>query len=142
MKIIGLKIKHDRNNIQFVEQAYLKKDKGFVGDSHGTSGDRQISILSFAAREKIDSGELEGLCTLKFHENITLDGLDVDKISVGERLGLGDAIIEITSKGKRCFKECKLYEEKKGCLLSIDIVFGKVIESGIVTIGDKIIPLG
>lgn len=142
MKVVALKIKHENNNIQLIDEAYFKKDKGILGDSHALGGDRQISILNADTRSKIDNEIISGLCTIRFHENITVEGLELDKLFPGQQLSIGDAIIEISSMGKRCFEDCTVYKEKKGCSLSVDVIFGKVLESGMVILEDKITPLG
>lgn len=141
MKVLALKIKGTKTDIFFKKEAFFETNKGILGDSHAKGGNRQVSILSENSRKLLDSGKLKGLCVTKFHENITVDNLDVDKLIVGDKLKLGDAMIEITSIGKACYRECPLYEKQNTCPLVMDTMFGKIIKSGIVTVEDIVTPL-
>lgn len=141
MKVVALKIKDEKKNIYFKKEAFFKINKGIVGDVHAKGGNRQVSLLSMESRNQLDTRQLGGFCTLKFHENITVDELEVDKLSVDDKLEVGDTVIQITSIGKACYKECPLYKKQKQCSLSTDMVFGKVIKSGIAALNDTITPL-
>lgn len=138
MKIISLRKKDENRDTCYIEEAYLEKGKGIVGDLRGIDKKRQISLLGLDIRDKIDNKELEGLCLRRFQENITIDGLEVDKLLQDDILIIGDAKIQILSKGKKCFKECILYENGDTCLLSKSPVFASVIQSGKVKLGDKV----
>lgn len=122
----------------YLEQAYFGKNHGLEGDIHSGPGERQISILASETREKIKREKLDGLCTTKFDENVETEGIELYNYPVGTKVRMGDAEIEISQVGKKCYKECPIIQEKKTCALSKECIFAKVIKSGWVRKGDKV----
>ena len=57
----------------------------------------------------------------------------------GVQLVTGEATLTITGETKRCFKECPLFETGKRCPLAGLSLFAKVVKSGVICVGDKII---
>jgi MOSC domain-containing protein YiiM len=138
MEVISLYKKEEKNSkaIQ-IDQGFFMENKGLFGDINGKGGDRQVSILTVNHRDAIEK-EDKGLCTERFYENITIEGLDVDKLHIGQKIIIGETIQVITAIGKKCFKECNLVKSNKQCLLSTNVIFTKVVRSGNIKIGDKI----
>jgi MOSC domain-containing protein YiiM len=122
----------------YLEKGYFRESYGLEGDIHSGSGERQISILAAETREKIKKEKLDGLCTAKFDENIETEGIELYNYPVGTKLKIGEAEIEISEVGKKCYKECPIIKEKQTCILSRECIFAKVIKSGWVTQGDRI----
>lgn len=122
-----------------VSKGVLKKNKGLLGDSYAQGGSRQISLLSKKSREIIMSLETKGLCTEMFHENLTIDGLDLEKIEIGSRILIGDSIQEVTGVGKKCFPECERVKKSYTCPLSREVTFTKVLKGGIIRENDILI---
>lgn len=125
-----------------VSQANLDYRHGLIGDYKSESGDkdRQLLILLDIDRENINSNYLDkGLCTRRFQENILIKGLNLNQLSVYTSFKIGKSKIEITSVGKKCFKECELVKSEEECPLKERVLFAKVLESGIIKVGDKIV---
>lgn len=141
MKVSILRIKDKYGYIYLKNEVFLEKDKGIQDDINAKGGDKQVSILRLDSREKIDTGNFQGLCTSRFYENISIEGLKVDRFKKGDKIKLGNSIIEITSTEKRCFGECPLYQNNIKCPLVGNTIFAKVIKSGKVKLKDKVTPL-
>ena len=121
-----------------VDKGYFEENRGLKGDIHAVGGNRQVSILGTESKRMIKEYKNEGLCTVKFEENITIKGLELFKYSVGTRLKIGDSVVEITQLGKKCFKGCAISEASNKCVLTRECIFTKVIKSGWVKKGDEI----
>lgn len=114
-----------------VERIILVKDFGVEGDAHSGT-EREVSLLSL---EDIKSFNRE---PGEFAENITFEGLNTLEIKVGALIKVGEAIIKISSIGKRCHSKCAIYKEIGDCIMPKKGIFAKVIQGGEVKPGDKI----
>jgi MOSC domain-containing protein YiiM len=110
---------------------------GVVGDGHyGKDPQRSVMLTSviaydMAGRKGIDlpDGTLE--------ENILID-IDPYDLPIGSRIGIGEAVLEISRYGTICKhltyidnRLPKLLKEKRG-------IFAKVSKPGIVSVGDTV----
>lgn len=138
MHVTSLHSKEEKGEIIKIDEGFFEKDKGLVGDINGKGGDKQVSIFTREGREYIEEEKLKGLCIERFYENITIQGLYIDKLYEGQKLKIGDTIQEITYIGKRCFLECNLVGSNKQCPLSKEVIFTKIIKSGIIKVGDLV----
>jgi len=136
-KIISINRSREKGCRKYpVIRAFLKY--GIEGDAHAGKGEKQISLLTLRSIEKmrergynIQYGELA--------ENITLDGLDPSEIKIGMKLGIGDAIIEVTKIGKKCNHDCELFKGNvEDCMMAKEGFFAKVIKEGEIKVGDEI----
>ena len=121
-----------------VDEAYLKKEHGLVGDAHAGKWHRQVSFL---ASEEIDSARQSGLDVSfgDFAENIATTGIDWKNIPLGTRVRLGsDALVEITQIGKECHNRCAIYYKAGDCIMPREGVFARVLEEGTIRCGDRI----
>ncbi len=139
MKVKSLWLKReDRCKRENIKEGYFEKDLGLLGDIKSKGGDRQVSLLSYRNREFINIKNLKGLCTNRFHENITVEGFDTEEFKIGDIFQIGESIQEITKIGKGCFDECNLFKIGNKCPLSNGVIFTRVIESGRVKVGDNV----
>ncbi|MEQ8155542.1 MAG: hypothetical protein ABRQ25_11765 [Clostridiaceae bacterium] len=58
-------------------------------------------------------------------------------IKVGDKINIGEAIIEITQLGKQCRSRCKIFYSVGECIMPTKGIFGKVIKGGLVLVGEK-----
>jgi len=117
----------------------LLEGLGVEGDFH-QGGEKQISLLSLEARLWIDEQimqEKKGLCFARFRENILIEGLPED-LKSGGLLRVGDVVLRISERGKRCYDACALFSEKMPCRLSRSVAFAAVEQGGTICIGDVI----
>lgn len=137
MKIKVINHKDYYETLMNLNEVYLKKDIGLIGDKN-QKGDRQISILDYCAYREILNRDFRGLCTSRFYANLIIDDLNIDNLKIDDIWQIGQSIIQIRIIGKRCFKECGLFRNKGYCPLLKSVAFGKVIKDGIISVGDKV----
>jgi MOSC domain-containing protein YiiM len=121
-----------------VPDAELLVDFGVIGDAHAGNWHRQVSLL---AVESIDKMVEKGVKVSPgdFAENITTEGIDLLKLSVGSKLKLGEsAELEITQFGKKCHDRCEIFERVGDCIMPREGVFARVIKAGLINVGDII----
>ncbi len=115
----------------------LVPDEGVAGDAHAGPGIRQVSLL---AQESIGKMREKGLSVGPgdFAENVTVEGMELPKLAVGQRLRIGRALIEITQIGKECRDRCAIYFQAGDCVMPREGVFARVVEGGTVRPGDAV----
>jgi MOSC domain-containing protein YiiM len=99
--------------MQEQEEVEVIKDKGFNGCIHGRPGsNRQVSLID---RETLDKF---GLAPGVVKENITTRGLDLQTLATGNRLRIGNCVMEITGPCDPCARmdeiRVGLQEELRG----------------------------
>lgn len=136
--IKNLQIQKEKNGpFEIVTSIELEAGKGIVGDCH-FGGKKQIALISSKAKKWIISQEHEGLCLLRFKENIEIEGIDYSILNVGDMLKTDDTVIEISAFGKTCFSECSRIKNKLPCELKTGVGFAQVVKGGRVQNGDRI----
>jgi len=115
----------------------LIKNFGLENDAHGGKWHRQVSFL---AQESINFMREKGLDVVagNFAENITTEGIDLVALGVGTHLGIGSAEIVISQLGKICHNRCAIYHQAGDCVMPREGIFGVIINSGEIKIGDRI----
>ena len=129
-KVKGTK-KEQLKEIELVESFGLK------GDAHGGNWHRQVSLLD---KKEIDAFNEKGGNVIfgDFGENFVIEGIDLVNINIGERIQIGDAIIEITQKGKECHSKCEIFNRVGECIMPKRGVFAIVIKGGKVSLEDQV----
>lgn len=120
-----------------VPSATLVADHGVRDDAHAGPGKRQVSLL---AAESIGKMRGKGLQVGPgdFAENITVEGFDLPGVRVGERIRVGEALLEISQIGKECHDRCAIYIQAGDCVMPREGVFARVIRGGKVSPGDVV----
>ncbi|NLJ79288.1 MAG: hypothetical protein GX329_07990 [Tissierellia bacterium] len=119
-------------------EGQLRPDFGLMDHIHSGKGDRQVAILPESAREELSSLKLKGICTERFHENITIRGLNPDRLGIGSRIVIGETIQEVTEVGKLCFPECNIMRRGEVCPLIGGVIFTRVETGGRIRTGDLV----
>jgi MOSC domain-containing protein YiiM len=121
-----------------VPEAELKADFGVVGDAHAGRGPRQVSLLAVESIERFRSGEL-AVSPGEFAENITVEGLDLSRLTVGRRLCIAGGVkLEVTQIGKQCHGRCPIREKVGDCVMPREGIFARVVVGGRIQVGDVI----
>lgn len=120
-----------------VKEIELVEDFGLKGDAHGGKWHRQVSFL---AKEEIDSFNKKGGKVVygDFGENLVTEGIDLASLSVGDKVIIGDALIEITQLGKKCHDKCEIFYSVGECIMPTKGIFGKVLKGGAISLGEEI----
>ncbi len=121
-----------------VPKAELKADFGVVGDAHAGNWHRQVSLLAVESIDKMVANGAE-VSPGNFAENITTEGIELLKLSVGSKLKLGKSVeLEITQFGKKCHGRCEIFEQAGDCIMPREGIFAKVTTPGQINVGDVI----
>ena len=116
----------------------VRADYGCADDAHASdTWHRQISLL---AEESIKKAQNRGLTVKEgdFAENITTRGFMPFFIPIGTVLQIGEVRVEISQVGKVCHTRCAIYYLAGDCIFPREGIFGVVLDSGQVKVGDKI----
>ena len=116
----------------------VRADYGCADDAHASDAwHRQISLL---AEESIKKAQNRGLTVKEgdFAENITTRGFMPFFIPIGTVLQIGEVRVEISQVGKVCHTRCAIYYLAGDCIFPREGIFGVVLDSGQVKVGDKV----
>ena len=121
-----------------VPEAELKTDFGIVGDAHAAKWHRQVSLLAI---ESIDKMIAKGATVSpgNFAENITTEGIELPKLPVGTKFGIGEnSQLEVTQIGKEGHSRCAIYDQVGDFIMPREGIFAKVTKDGLIKVGDII----
>lgn len=123
-----------------ISEVNLIENFGLEGDAHGGNWHRQVSLLDLS---KIDIFNEKGgnVDYGDFGENLVIEGIDLSKIEIGEKLRIGECELEITQIGKTCHTKCEIFYRVGECIMPKNGIFAKVIKGGKVALGDDIIKI-
>lgn len=121
---------------QAVESGYFAAGWGIQGDAHAGGWHRQVSLLS---ADKIEAFNQRGAGVEPgaFGENLVVKGLDFRALPVGTLLRCGDVLLEMTQIGKECHSHCEIYKKMGDCIMPREGVFARVLEPGVIHVGDE-----
>jgi MOSC domain-containing protein YiiM len=108
------------------------EDQGLEGCAHGNPPRREVL---FASQEHLDAVGVEPGA---IRENITVAGADVQTWPIGQRVRVGDALLEITMVCDPCERMDQL---RQGLRAEIDGKRGMlahVVEGGEIEVGDPV----
>lgn len=129
----------NRRGIQkhYVESANLIENFGIEGDAHAGNWHRQVSLLN---KKDIDDFINRGaeVTPGAFGENLIVDGINLATLKMQDRLQIGEAILELTQRGKECHTHCQIFHKMGECIMPRLGVFSKVIKGGKIKIGDEV----
>ncbi len=121
-----------------VKSAFFAADWGIQGDAHAGGWHRQVSLLS---ADKIEAFNQRGAGVEPgaFGENLVVKGVDFRALPVGTLLRCGDVLLEMTQIGKECHSHCEIYKKMGDCIMPREGVFARVLEPGVIRVGDEMI---
>jgi len=125
-----------------IREGFFSAGFGLKGDIHGGPGDKQVVFFGVEGRERLSESTETGLCFKRFVPTLATEGIDLFELNVGTRLKIGDSIMEISGVGKKCYPECVLIKAKTPCVMPREVVFARVVESGLVRVGDQVQMVG
>lgn len=123
-----------------IEVGEFVEDHGLHGDAHAGNWHRQVSLLGQESIDQMTKMGVQGLCYGNFAENITTQGLVLHKLPVGQKLKLGEVVLEVTQIGKECHagQGCAIMSKVGRCVMPLEGIFAKVIQGGQVYSGTPI----
>src|SRR3954463_11302144 len=106
--------------------------QGFEGCAHGNPPKREVLFVS---KEHLDSVDVEPGA---IRENITVEGDDVEKWPIGQRVRVGEAEFEITMVCDPCHRMDELRDGLRAELQGKRGMLARVVGSGEVAVGDEL----
>lgn len=138
-KVVAINISEKKGVIKTpIDEGTFREDHGLVGDAHAGKWHRQVSLLGSESIDKMKAMGVEGLCSGKFAENITTEGLELYKLPVGTKLKIGETVQEVSQIGKKCHTGCEISHQVGKCIMPLEGIFTKVLSGGKVKAGDVI----
>jgi len=139
-KVTAVNISEKKGVIKHpIESGFFKIDHGIVGDAHAGNWHRQVSFLGEESIDKMRATGVEGLCSGKFAENLTTEGIVLYELPVGTKLKIGEVVLEVTQIGKECHKGCEIMKLVGDCIMPREGIFARVLEEGYIKAGDDIV---
>ena len=138
-KVTAVCISRERGAVkENIGSGYLEAGFGLNGDAHAGQWHRQISLLSankIADFNRCGADAAPG----DFAENLVVEGINFRSLPVGTLLRCGDVLLEMTQIGKECHTHCAIYHRMGECIMPREGVFAKVLQSGLISVGDEMI---
>lgn len=122
-----------REPMRLLPSATLISGVGLEGDKHANAASKRQVLL--ADKEALDALQLQPGA---IKENVTVAGLDVMALEVGTRLGVGEAVLEITSVCEPCFRMDEIRLGLKADLEGKRGMNSRVIRGGRIAVGDSV----
>jgi len=116
-----------------LREAHLVADAGIEGCAHGRPGSkRQVLLVDYETLEAMD------LNPGVIRENITTEGLAVNSLKPGERLRLGESLLEVSMVCTPCDQMERLRPGLRREIRGRRGMLCRVLEGGMVRAGDHI----
>ncbi len=121
-----------------LEAAVLVANYGIEGDKKGGHPERQINIMTHEVLQTLGS-EGFNIQPGQMGEQIVISGFDLNTLTVGERIQLGDeACVEVTSYRTGCDRFEALQGKPRNDAKNRLGVMAKVVTGGAIKIGDTV----
>jgi molybdenum cofactor synthesis domain-containing protein len=140
IRVLSVNISEKKGTIKLPVDFIDLDEMGVKKDAHAGPWHRQVSLLakesvdkfSIAAGRQINFGE--------FAENITTNGIILHETHPLDRFLIGETELEVTQIGKDCHGDsCAIFREVGNCVMPKEGIFCRVLKSGRIKAGDKII---
>ena len=138
-KVRAINISKEKGVIkESIPEGMFQEDHGLVGDAHAGKWHRQVSLLAQESIDKMTKIGVEGLCSGKFAENLTTDGIILHTLPVGTKVKIGESFHEVTQIGKECHTGCAIKAQVGQCIMPKEGIFTRVLKTGKIRVGDPI----
>ncbi|HXG77110.1 MAG TPA: MOSC domain-containing protein [Gaiellaceae bacterium] len=114
------------------ERVLAVASRGFEGCAHANPPRREVLLVS---REHLDALGVEPGA---IRENVTVEGADVHSWPVGQRVRVGEALLEVTMVCDPCHRMDELRPGLRALLDGKRGMLAHVVEGGEVALGDAI----
>jgi MOSC domain-containing protein YiiM len=115
------------------EEVFALENKGFQDCLHGHSGSRRQVLLM-----DIETLEEFGIAPGRAKENITTRGIELSGLSLGQRIRVGEALLEITIPCAPCNRMDEIRAGLQERLRGRRGILCRVIEPGTIRRGERI----
>jgi len=127
-----------RQPVREFDEAFAVENKGFKDCIHGRPGSsRQLLLMDVETLEEF------GISPGRVKENITTSGIKLEGLLMGQRIRVGEALLEITKECEPCHQMDAIRQGLREALRGRRGILCRVVESGQIRRGDlvEIVPL-
>jgi MOSC domain-containing protein YiiM len=115
------------------EEVLALENKGFQDCLHGRSGStRQVLVMDYETLEEF------GIAPGRARENITMRGIALGKLPLGQRLRAGEALLEVTKACTPCHQMDEIRQGLQEAIRGRRGVLCRVVEPGRIRRGDRV----
>ncbi len=123
-----------------IGSGYLRPGHGLEGDVHAGLSEREVSLLALESIERANRKHNISAAPGSFAENLTTESIDLLRLKVGDRLRVGEALLEVVQIGKPP-EMAHTYNFQGISLLPTEGIFCRVVRGARVSRGDPITPV-
>ena len=140
IKVVSVNISEAKGTAKTPAPQIVLTSRGITGDAHAGRWHRQVSILSQEIIDRFAAEHNRPTTPGEFAENITVAGLDLDRVAPLDRFVVGPAELEVTQIGKECHgDQCSIFKQVGKCVMPTEGIFARVVHDGTVRSGDVVI---
>ena len=115
-------------------EVFAVENKGFKDCIHARGGTgRQVLLMDSETLEEF------GIAPGRAKENITTRGLTLERLRLGQRLQIGEALLEVTNPCTPCYQMDEIRMGLQEALRGRRGILCRVVESGGIRRGDRIV---
>jgi MOSC domain-containing protein YiiM len=115
------------------EEVFAIENKGFKACIHGRSGStRQVLLMDLETLEEF------GIAPGRARENITTRGIALGTLPLGQRLRVGESLLEVTKPCTPCHQMDEIRQGLQEAIRGRRGLLCRVVESGRILRGDRI----
>ena len=74
-----------------------------------------------------------------FGENLVVSGIKLNELPVGQKIQVGETLLEVTQIGKECHTRCAIYYRVGQCIMPKNGIFTRVLKGGNIKVGDSVV---
>jgi MOSC domain-containing protein YiiM len=122
-----------REPMREFEEVWALENKGFKDCIHGRTGStRQVLVMDLETLEEF------GIAPGRARENVTTRGIALGDLRLGQRLRVGEALVEVTKPCTPCHQMDEIREGLQEAIRGRRGLLCRVVEPGRIRRGDRI----
>jgi|LGVE01.1.fsa_nt_gb MOSC domain-containing protein YiiM len=134
--VISVNLNKERGQIKLVQDEITLKDNyGVIGDGHAGIDHKQVSLVGVESYIKMSKEDNKYYPYGSFAENITTKGIVLYDLKVGNKIQIGDVLLEVSQIGKT------IHPTNFKTMLPKEGIFAVVLKGGKITKGDSLLLL-
>ena len=138
LEVLSVNVSEHKGTVKRPVERLTIDSHGAVGDAHAGPWHRQVSLLEQASVERFAEQSGRTILPGDFGENITIRGLDAQRVAILDRFRLGAVELEVTQIGKKCHGEgCAIFQQVGRCVMPAEGIFTRVLRGGALAAGDR-----
>ncbi len=139
VKIISLNTSKEKGTVKSPVESVEINELGVKGDAHAGHWHRQVSLLAVESLKKAEEQNNRKFKAGDFGENITTEGIELHKTNILDRFQCGNVLLEVTQIGKKCHSGCEIMQQVGNCIMPVEGIFCRVLNSGKLKTGDFLV---